>query len=256
MNAWEPAGDTPPTRYTWPSNEHDRDLAFYLNRCMAAPGPVLELACGSGRITVPLARQGSEVLAIDPSEVMLRLTRRKLAAEASTVQRRVRLLCADVRRFALRRRFSVAVMAYHSFQFLLTEQEQRDCLRSVEGHLSLGGRLLVEVSSGFPPLPDLRDPEVRQRQELPERDWLVLQRDAPRHDPARRVTTWEASYDIHGRGVRVQEQRVVESLRHVEPGEMRGLLEEAGLPVVEEMRGFDGTHRAGRTVFTAERPLA
>jgi SAM-dependent methyltransferase len=214
----------------------------------------LDLGCGSGRVTLPLARQGNDVLALDPSEGMLRLLRHKLADEGAAVQRRVRLLCADLRRFTVRRRFALVIMAYHNFQRLLTDAEQLDCLRCVAGHLALGGRLLVEVSKAFIPLPEMREPEVCWRQELPARDWVVLQRDAPRHDPARRVTTWEAVYDIHGWDRRLQGGRVVEALRHVEPGEMRALLAEAGLSVLEEMRGFERGSPAGRTVFTAGRP--
>ena len=82
----------------------------------------------------------------------------------------------------------------------------------------------------------------------------IARRDAPRHDPGERVTTWEAVYDLHGRGERWQEQRLVEALRHVEPGEMRALLAAAGLAVVEEARGFERSSPTGRTLFTAERP--
>ena len=67
----------------------DRD--FYLDLATEYNGPILELGCGTGRITLPLGRQGLDVTGVDASLSMLAVLRKKLAREPADVRRRVRV---------------------------------------------------------------------------------------------------------------------------------------------------------------------
>jgi ubiquinone/menaquinone biosynthesis C-methylase UbiE len=53
------------------------DVPFYLRQARKTGGPILELACGTGRIAIPLARAGFEVVGLDKSRAMLRIARAK-----------------------------------------------------------------------------------------------------------------------------------------------------------------------------------
>src|SRR6201987_5608031 len=72
------------------------DLAFYERIAREAGGPVLELACGTGRITLPLAKAGLHVTGVDRSEAMLTIARRKLAALPASVQERLNFVNQDM----------------------------------------------------------------------------------------------------------------------------------------------------------------
>lgn len=71
------------------------DLAWYVDRARAARGPVLELGCGTGRLTLPIARAGVPVLGVDRAGAMLDRLREKLAGEAPGVRARVTTRLAD-----------------------------------------------------------------------------------------------------------------------------------------------------------------
>jgi SAM-dependent methyltransferase len=108
---------------------------------MAPPGPVLELACGTGRVTIPLTEAGVDVVGIDVDPVML-VAARTMAARG----RRPRLISADMRRFALDARFGAAIVPYNSIQLLTDRADVADCLTCVAAHLVSGGLLGLEVT--------------------------------------------------------------------------------------------------------------
>ncbi len=120
----------------------DGDVEFYLRHARKTGGPVLDLACGTGRVALPLARAGFDVTGLDRSRHMLAIARGKL--KANGIQH-VELVTGNMVRFDLRRRFRLVVIAYRAFQHLLTPDDQRRCLTCVYKHLSRGGRLIVHL---------------------------------------------------------------------------------------------------------------
>ena len=64
------------------------DVAFYVEMAQAAGGPVLEIGCGTGRVPIPTARAGFEIIGLDLSPSMLAVCRRNLALEAAETQAR------------------------------------------------------------------------------------------------------------------------------------------------------------------------
>ena len=115
----------------------DQDVRFYLDVAARQAGPVLELACGTGRVTAPLAAAGHEVVGVDLDPVMLGAARAKYPD--------LPLVCADMRRFTLHRRFPLVVIAYNGLQ-LLDPVGREQCLTCVREHLTPGGVLAFEVS--------------------------------------------------------------------------------------------------------------
>lgn len=117
------------------------DIPFYvgLAREAAAGGlPVLELGCGTGRVTIPIAQAGAEVVGVDNSAAMLDVARRK--AGSASNPRWVQSGMAD---FRLDQRFGLVVIPFRSFLLLLTVEEQKACLARIHEHLVDGGRLAL-----------------------------------------------------------------------------------------------------------------
>ena len=96
----------------------DDDL-FMIREFAARTGsPILELACGTGRVLLPLAREGHHLTGVDVSPAMLELARQKLDAEG--LASRVDLVQQDMRHLDLDRRFNLALVALSSFCHLLS----------------------------------------------------------------------------------------------------------------------------------------
>jgi ubiquinone/menaquinone biosynthesis C-methylase UbiE len=118
------------------------DIPFYVRQAEfanAAGQPVLELACGTGRVTIPIARAGCDVTGLDNSPAMLDIARRKAAAESVEIA----WFQGDMRTFKLDRQFGLIIIPYRSFLALLTVEDEKACLRCVHDHLLPGGRLAL-----------------------------------------------------------------------------------------------------------------
>jgi SAM-dependent methyltransferase len=118
------------------------DVSFYvkLARQAATAGqPVLELGCGTGRVTIPIAQAGVEVVGLDNAPAMLEVARPKAAAAGVDV----RWLTGDMRNFQLEQRFGLVIIPFRSFLHMLTDADQISCLSHVYEHLIPGGRLAL-----------------------------------------------------------------------------------------------------------------
>lgn len=127
------------------------DIDFYIELAREAGGPVLEVACGTGRVLLPIAREGIPITGLDLSEAMLNTCRKKLEKEPVEVRQRVELVKHDMRAFRLGRKFKLATTPFRGFQHLLETQDQLATLQCIYNHLEPGGRLVLECYN-----PDMR----------------------------------------------------------------------------------------------------
>lgn len=121
------------------------DIPLWLEYALKYGSPVLELCCGTGRILLPIAREGIEITGVDISEKMLGKAKEKLNQEPLEVQERVTLHQGDMRNFNLKKEFNLIFIPFNSFQVLLSMEEQNGCLHSVYKHLSPQGRLIISM---------------------------------------------------------------------------------------------------------------
>ena len=115
---------------TVPYNERG-DVAFFVEASGAAGGKTLEIGCGTGRVLIPTARAGFEIVGMDLSTVMLDICRAKLVQEPPEVQQRVRLEIADMRDFDMDEQFGLVTLPFRPFQHLETVEDQMSCLEAV-----------------------------------------------------------------------------------------------------------------------------
>jgi SAM-dependent methyltransferase len=119
----------------------DFDLPFYLEQVRGVTSPILELMCGTGRVSIPLLEAGAQLTCVDLSAEMLRLLQAKLD------QRRLvaTLLQADIRHLELDARFDLALIPFHALAELTILSDQQRALQRVAHHLCRGGRLVVPL---------------------------------------------------------------------------------------------------------------
>ncbi len=223
------------------------DVVFYRRLAEGADAPVLELACGTGRVALALAEAGLEVTGLDRSEPMLAVAREKLANAPRDVADRVTLVHGDMTAFDLGGTFGLVVIAFRSFQSLLTPELQAACLAAIHGHLRPGGRLALNL---FDPLLDRCAPGAPPPERSTSRGdvWLpnghlvrvaVTSRDV---DPLTQVMreTWRfTETDPGGTVVRVEDEDL--RLRWTYRHELRYLLALAGFSIEAEYSDFAGS---------------
>lgn len=121
------------------------DVGFYVEEAAKAGSPVLEIGCGTGRITIPIAEAGIRLVGLDFSPAMLDIARRKIGALPDEVGTRIELVEGDMRGFPLGRRFSMVAIPYRAFLHNLTVDDQKSTLRCARERLNDGGKLVLDV---------------------------------------------------------------------------------------------------------------
>jgi SAM-dependent methyltransferase len=121
------------------------DLPFYLELAEKHGGPVLEIACGTGRVTIPIARKGIEICAVDNSAPMLQVLNQSLASEPPEVGERISIHEGDMRSFRLDRKFPLVIIPFRPMQHMFTVEDQVAALRTAAAHLTGDGILAFDV---------------------------------------------------------------------------------------------------------------
>lgn len=121
----------------------DSDLGFYLERLV--PGPVLELASGTGRLAVRLAERGRRVVGLDASRAMLARAHTRPGGAG------VRWCAGDMTDFALGEHFANILVPFSGLAFLTTAESRGRCLACCRRHLAPGGLLVVDLFNGTQP---------------------------------------------------------------------------------------------------------
>lgn len=124
------------------------DVGFYVEAAVASGGPVVELAVGTGRIAVPIAEAGIDVIGIDASAAMLAVARER--AVAAGVSDQVDLRVGDLRDPPVPERVPLVVCPFRSLLHLEDETEKLRALTAARRLLEPGGRFVFDVFSPSP----------------------------------------------------------------------------------------------------------
>ena len=126
------------------------DVSYYVDLGRNIGGPVLEIGTGNGRIALPMARHGIEVVGLDASRPMLEDFARRLKSEPPEVRRLVTLVRGDMRKKKLGRRFPLIICTFNTVLHLFTRPEVEAFLARVKEHLAPGGLFVVDLSTPQP----------------------------------------------------------------------------------------------------------
>ena len=235
------------------------DVNFYLEYARQCQPPILELACGTGRLLIPLAEAGLEVYGFDLSENMLARCRQKVVQRH--LENRVRLSLGDMASFELPRQdFGLAFAGLRSFMHLLTRRGQRSCLMRVYHHLRPGGTFIVDVIT--PDLERLKQVPgeefvVRREFDLSNGHHVIRKDRLAAHDADNQVRRFEFVFEEYdGAGVLVRERQVPLFTRYIFRDELQRLLESTGFEIMDVYRDYDNNpyDGSGEMIFVARRP--
>ena len=209
------------------------DIPFYVDEAVRSGGPVIELGCGTGRVAIPIALSGIDVVGLDSSSLMIERARQKANRTGAS---NLKLVQADMIDFKLDGKFPLAIVPFHGLLSLLSLEDMERTLLNIRRHLTPEGKLIFDIF-----VPDL--------------NMMVQEGDMPYHfrdvtDPntGRRLVIWnQASYDSYSQIMSIRSTieeldlngRVASkmyrdfSLRYIFRWEMHYLLQVCGYDTLE-----------------------
>lgn len=199
---------------------------------LASGGRALELAIGTGRIAIPMARAGITVDGIELSQAMI--DRLKAKPEAADIH----VTRGDFADVAVDGKYRLIYIVYNTFFNLLTQDEQVRCFVNVASHLEAGGVFVIEAfTPGF--LYALRNHQYVDAESI-EMDTVLL--DVGRHDPVNQILD-ESHVELSGSGVRLFP--IV--CRYCWPSELDLMARIAGLTLLDRRGGWTGESFTARS---------
>jgi trans-aconitate methyltransferase len=228
--------------YDYEYRRRRADVTFYRELAKGVVervgGPILDLGCGSGRVTVPLARDGHVVHGLDKSDAMLAKLRARIAQLPAAAAQRITVSAGDLCTFSVPGRYSLAIAAFNVLEHLYTRGELHACLQRVAAALAPGGMFAFDVQ-----MPDLawliRDPAKRwakTRFTEPTTRRSMFYSTNHSYDPVGQIANIRIYYEpADGKGP----TKIVKlSQRKYFPAELEALVAHAGFRVVERYGDF------------------
>lgn len=236
------------------------DLPFYVARLPSASARVLELGCGTGRITLPLASHCAHIQGIELSGAMLEICRGKLR-ETPALAAKIALHLGDITNFDLGATFDLIIAPYRVLQNLETDDEVGGLFRCVRTHLAAGGTCILNVFN--PRYASAEALIAAWSQQVEELDWedVTDTRVVTCHARKGKVRAQplviypELVYRVH-EGARQHEEVVFSlAMRCHFPDEFERLFSKHGFDVVERWGGYAAeTYGAGPELVIQARP--
>jgi len=216
------------------SRKRSKDIPFYINKAKEYGDPVLELACGTGRVTIPIAKNNFSITGLDLLNSMLKEAKRKskeLGIEIEWIE-------GDMSNFNLINKFNLIIMPGCAFNWFLDLESVEKCLSSVKKHLNPNGGFIFDVFN-----PDLnllvRDPlktYPNAKYQDPDGGGLITVSEKSSYDKATQISKVKLSYSISDKTISNELK-----LRMFFPQELEAILKYNRFKINAKYGDFDQT---------------
>jgi SAM-dependent methyltransferase len=215
-----------PQTYDLEDNGYDEDWSLTEQWARLLGGPLLDLACGTGRVALRMAALGYQVTGVDITPEMIAHARQKAEQQAVSID----WVVADARTFHLQKQFPFIYMLENVFQFFLTREDQEAMLARVREHLQPEGCFLFETRNPSPRnLLEVRHPEG-DTYATPDGGQLVVT-EQQHYDPMTQIQHYTRHLTFLQPGGQQRKKTLRVALRYVFPQEMEALLFHNGLQI-------------------------
>ena len=212
------------------------DISFYVEEALASGSPVVELGVGTGRIAIPTAAAGIDVIGVDSSAGMLAVCAER--GRDAGLAARLDLRLGNLRRPPVDERVGLVTCPFRAYLHLASDEERLEALAAARGLLRPGGRLIFDV---FRP----------SQEDVDETNGRWIEREPGIDERA----DWDLDRQTLTLSVRRADEQSTMTLWWLEPERWNALLAEAGFEVDACYGWFDRTPYAGGedTVWIAHR---
>lgn len=213
--------------------DFNEDLNFYYSEAEVSRQPILELACGTGRLTIALACAGMKVVGLDSSDAMLDKAKEKLKS-IGRVKGNIRFEKGLMQKFKMSEKFGLVIVPSKSFQHLITPEYQTSCLTCIYDHLKNQGKLIIDIFN--PNLKRIANTDTRERFFAKEyknsTGNKIMAWDMPQYDILNQTLQDLIELEeLDEEGILVNKQYFNLKLRYIFRYEMQHLLEKCGFKI-------------------------
>ncbi len=121
----------------------DFDVPFFIKETENYRGEILELMCGTGRVSIPLLKAGRKMTCVDYSKGMLNTFKKKIDNEGYSVD----IVKMDVTNLKLSKKFGLIILPFHSLSEILSTEKQQEALKCISNHLETGGTFILTLQN-------------------------------------------------------------------------------------------------------------
>lgn len=239
------------------------DVPYYIDvgAETAQRGRLLELACGTGRLSLPMVHAGCPLLGVDISAGMIAEANKKRERTVPGDQARMKFIVGDMRSLRLGEKFAAVVLAFNTLMHMIDDDDLAGTLDTVREHLAEDGRFYLDLHVPYPDATN-RDPDGRfDPMELidPATRKRYIVSENSHYDARTQLNTMFFYYqEVDARGSSIGPERVRRlELRVIFPRELDRWLHLHGLQVIEDWDDFDRTKPfsgvGGRRVMVAKK---
>ena len=215
-------------------NTNLADLEFYLSWLPTnKDARILELCCGTGRLTIPIAKKGYDITGVDFTSSMLEKAKVKTAKEGLEVK----FIEADIRNLVLREKYDFIFIPFNSIHHLYKNEDVFKTFNVVKKHLKKGGLFLLDCFN--PNFQFIVDGEKEQKEiaEYTTKDGRdVLIKEIMHYENKTQINRIEWHYFINGEFDSIQNL----DMRLFFPQELDSYLERCGFAITHKYGDFEG----------------
>lgn len=226
-----------PVQYDVENAPFLEDVTFLQKWAKNVKGPIIDLACGTGRATIPLAQTGHTLIGVDVHKGMLMQAKKK-----TTPGLNIEWIEQDCTKLQLCVKSSLIYMVGNSFQHFLTNDDQDQLLNSVHNHLENSGIFIFDTR--FPGSDELLQPPTEEywrsyRDETGKKVDVFTKSSYDAIGQIQHYITTRRTVDAHGKTI--DEKKTNIQLRYVYPQEMERLLKGNGFEILAVYKDWNET---------------
>lgn len=215
------------------NHNQKQEICFWMDMVAQFGDPILEIACGSGRITLPIIKKNYRVTAIDISAKMINLLKRKSKNYNNLILKQ-----ADMRNFSVAGKFPLAIITYASFQQLLTKKDQIECLMNIHKHLLPDGIVIIDTHYMICEEPDTLELTKLYDAFNSELNAHVTMFTSYSTDKINRIRHWEDKYILNYTFKSKEIENAI-SLKEISPDDMKELADITGFKIEKIYGNFN-----------------
>jgi SAM-dependent methyltransferase len=206
------------------------DLQFFLNETTNFDDEILELMCGTGRVSIPLLQSGKKLCCVDYSEKMLEVFKKKIEDKNYPV----RLIQMDVSKLELGKKFGLILLPFHSFSEILTSELQFKALKAISEHLKSDGIFICTLQN---PVVRLKtaDDVTRQLGEFKLKDdKRMIVSYSNKFNPNSGIVSGFQLYEIYDKSENLVDKRILDiKFKPISDSEFKDLIKPLDIEIID-----------------------
>ena len=218
------------------------DIPFYIEYAKKQNGNILELGCGTGRVSIELAKLGYFITGLDLSEQMLEIYKNKIKGLPKNIREKIEIINGNMAEFEIDKKYSLIIAPFRAFQALTKENDIKNCLKCIKSHLSENGIFIINV---FRPNKELDESWCSEEKIQWERDdekngTHVVKKDwREKIDIKDQIIYPKFIYEVIGKNGHMEKYIEELELKYYYYEQLTKLLKDNGFKIMEEYGWYD-----------------